>query len=244
MPAKREQPILDKREGGIAAETGQGKAENKSLAISGENLAGMLSAYIKRLESFTQSPSGEETQLPIDKIVLYLRVLQAMYQETIGRYEGTGADHRYVHKNRSEFAGELAYHPRFQDDARRMLRQSFEGAFRVLAEQFGGSMESPSSLEEMISIMTRLVKESSIHPKLRGIATAIINNPKTYGLDERDFVKANVAKDSLPVQGNTEENIATRQLPGGIKGLIGAITQRITGKKEEVSQSVGSPVRF
>lgn len=219
-------PFLERKLSDAAAEKDYVETAGESLDIPDKNLASELGKYIKMLEDFTGSQTEKKSQMPIDELVLYLRVLIAMYEDTVGKYKGTKEDSEYVHKDRAEFAGELAYHPKFQADARRMLQLSFEGAFRVLAEQFPGSfLESPSSLEEMMSIMTQLLEECSMHPELRESAIAIINDPRTYGLDEIDLIKTGFEK-SL-AGGESKKG----QHPKKIKRLIETVTGRIRGEE-------------
>ena len=179
---------------GFAARTWENQP-NKNLGLQRTHsmdrpsLEETLQQAIQNMEALTAVQTVEqESGWPVNEMVLYLKVLLAMYQQTVGQYQQTHEDHMYVHMHAAEFAGELGHHPKFQDQARQMLQQALEGAFRILAEQ-SVDLEGFSSLDEMMVIMIRLVQELSIHPEFRSQAIGIIDDPKTYGLDETDLGK-------------------------------------------------------
>jgi len=236
--AQRPQPAIE------AGQDAQNEPKEE-LAVPDRNLPGVLSTYIERLEAASSAHGKTAKGLPIDELVLYLKVLNAMYEETIAGFKRYNMDHEYVHLHRAEFAGELAYHPRFQVDARDMLRESFVGAFRLLAQNFQGSFDSSSSLDEMMGIMSQLVEEASTHPELREMALNIINDPKTYGLEDIDLSNTDLTR-VYPVSAE-QKPVATPEqptAPRGVRGLIGAITNKVWGKAPEgalVLQTVESP---
>ena len=220
----------------------QGTSNNREIAQIDRdtNLPKVLSLYEKRLEMAAKSSSAQATHLPIDELALYLRVLNAMYEETIARYQRSGTNHEYVQSDKTEFAGELAYHPRFEGDAYDMLRASFEGAFRVLGQNDSlGGMDSATPLDRMMSIMSRLVEETSIHPAYREMALSIINDPKTYGLEGLDLSDTDLTtlypalEVREPVKSPVEQLTTTQR---GIKAVIGGFRKLVSKRGKSVEE--------
>ncbi|UCD15176.1 MAG: hypothetical protein JSV34_05515, partial [Candidatus Omnitrophota bacterium] len=164
--------------------------------------------------------------LPVNELVLYFRCLKAMYEETIGRYREPVDGNAYAHKYRAEFAGELAYHySRFSTCLREMLKESFEGAFKILAKKIPANpMKGPGSLAQMMDIVKQIILECSTHPDLRPIAIALINDPRTYGLG--DFVWAEAAVGEI--EGKKTAMCAT--FAQKVQRLIGGVERRIIGQ--------------
>lgn len=219
-PVNKYIPAFARRKG---AKAGQGtkkqkdrKAETASNIPSKDNLMTILGGAIKQLEVFAKSRKGAESQLPIDELILYLKVLRAMYEETVGQWEGTGADDEYMHRYKAEFAGELAHHPAFQADAQRMLDESLEGAFRVLAQQIPDAFfDEPGSLNRMVSVVNQVIVESLAHLALREMAIALINDPRTYGLGDIDLTET----------GSTKADLVKK-----IRGWVETAKRRIAGE--------------
>ncbi|MCG2718152.1 MAG: hypothetical protein L6408_04875, partial [Nanoarchaeota archaeon] len=235
--AAREQAVLDE---GRAKEKDQTETASQTPAKLSDNLYNMLGRAIARLKAFAGSQAGKKSPLPIDELVLYLKVLKAMYEETVGKYEGSGADHEYVHRYKAEFAGELAYHPIFQTEAQRMLEESFEGALRVLALQIPGDfIDEPGTLNRMMSIVTQLIEEFSTHPDLRERAIALINDPRAYGLGDIVLAKADTGTGSVAIEGQRSKTQAT--LTKGPRELIRSIKRRIAGTKPTQIQPIEKP---
>lgn len=153
-------------------------ALNKNKPVS---LDKMLEKTINSLEAFIRTEGEEGSSLPIDELALYLKVLKAMHEETIKKWESSKGNNPYMYIDRAEFAGELAYHPRFQGDAEKILDESIEGAFRVLA---GPDDYEMTSIERTRDVMYQVVRELSRHPEFRKKAIALINDPRTYGLND------------------------------------------------------------
>lgn len=224
--AAREEKSLDEE---------KAEAPEQLVAVPTDNLHSMLGNAIERVEAFAGSQAGQETPLPVNELVLYLKVLQAMHAETIGTYEGSSADHEYVHTYRAEFAGELAHHPQFNAAAERMLQDSLEGAFRVLAEQIHpGFMDEPGSLSRMMSVVSQLIEESSSHPEFRERAVDLINDPRTYGLGDIVIKKPRKGKGVPAIEGK-QTRTPTPQTKG-IRGLLVAAKRIITGEDSTEKQ--------
>lgn len=206
--------------------TDQAKVSDQVPGQLSVNLSDSLGLAVERIESF----AGQEYSLPINELALYLKVLKAMHGETVGTFEGSSADHEYVHSYKAEFAGELAHHPAFHGESAKMLQESLEGAFRVLGEQIApGFMEEPGSLSRMISVVRQLISEMSSHPEFQDQAIAIINDPRTYGLG--DVVLKNKDNESFFQPKGKKKSQSSAPEVKSFRGILEFLKRKIIGDK-------------
>ncbi len=226
---------------------------NRSFTLPEEEMRGELKRYMKRLQDVAESERGKRSDIPINALVLYLKVLIAMHEELVTHWKGSVFEREgddFVDEDRAEFAGDLAHHPNFQGGyALRLFQKTYAGVLRELARHRigGGRHGSYGAFQDAMGIIDTLFKEASIHPKLRESLIHILNDPRTYGLGE-------IGLKGLPT-GEDKQSKTASSFAGKIKSLIGIPehgiieknpgkdkTKEIPGAKTVVVTQQGQPV--
>ena len=226
---------------------------NRRFALPEEEMKDMLKIHTKRLQDFAESQTGKRSDIPINALVLYLKVLIAMHEELVTHWKRSVFDVEgdyFVDEDRAEFAGDLAHHPNFQGGyALRLFQETYAGVLRELARHRtgGGRHGSYAAFQDAMGIIKTLFKEASIHPKLRESLIHILNDPRTYGLGE-------IGLKGLPT-GEDKQSKTASSFAGKIKSLIGIPehgiieknpgkdkTKEIPGAKTVVVTQQGQPV--
>jgi len=215
------------------------RTDNYNSTGKDKELMKSLSDYAIKLGKFAEKTSDPEA--PLGELALYLRTLVSMYEKTISRCEeweraikdkGSVPYYKYdLYSYRAEFAGELAYHPMFQEIAKDMLQTSYD----VAMELFDENREAPyildglSSRDETCIVMDQLFTETARHPELRELALDIINDPVTYGLNGPGHVNyPDQASEDIQADSRTKKPYIQRMI-----GVIKSTVYRVLSKAND-----------
>lgn len=119
------------------------------------------------------------TRTPVED--LYQKALDAMFDQTIGRYSDARdieKSHNYVWQHQAEFAGELLGQSATFEIGRSLLEQSYENGLAIGPRR---DLEG-ESVNQAYEVAQEVIKQMGRHPDLRARAIELIFDPRTYGL--------------------------------------------------------------